>query len=174
MHLALLAAFASGLLLWTLLEYVLHRFGGHLGWFGRAIQGEHLSHHARPATFSPAIKKLALAIPVLTVIGACIALGAGPVAGAAVASGTGVGWLGYEALHRLLHVRGPLNRYGQWARRHHLHHHFGSPKVNHGVSTPLWDWAFGTLEPVDVVVVPRRHRDAFPWVARGFPGFVIG
>ena len=34
--------------------------------------------------------------------------------------------------------------YGRWARRHHLHHHFASPKKNHGVTSPLWDWVFRT------------------------------
>jgi len=32
--------------------------------------------------------------------------------------------------------------------RHHLKHHFASDKTNFGVSSPLWDWVFGTLHRV--------------------------
>ena len=34
--------------------------------------------------------------------------------------------------------------------------------MNHGVTTPLWDWVFGTLEVPDRVLVPRRN--ALPWM----------
>ena len=28
--------------------------------------------------------------------------------------------------------------------------------ANHGVTVPVWDWAFGTYEPASTVRVPRR------------------
>jgi sterol desaturase/sphingolipid hydroxylase (fatty acid hydroxylase superfamily) len=148
---------------WTLLEYVIHRFGGHERRLGRAISDEHLAHHARPHTFSTWAKKIALAAPLLVTLGVVVAVVAGVAPGTGVALGTGATWLGYELLHRLVHVRAPRNAWGAWARRHHLHHHF-HPRVNHGVTTPLWDWVFGTLEHPDVVIVPVRQAYAFPWL----------
>jgi len=66
-------------------------------------------------------------------------------------------YLGYEWLHRRIHSARPLNRYGRWARKHHLHHHFNTPAGNHGVTVDLWDRVFGTLAPAETVRVPRRH-----------------
>ena len=33
--------------------------------------------------------------------------------------------------------------------------------ANHGVTSPLWDRVFGTLEVPDVIRVPRRHAMAW-------------
>ena len=50
----------------------------------------------------------------------------------------------YEVIHRRIHTHAPLNAWGEWARRHHLVHHHVAPKLNHGVTTSLWDHVFGT------------------------------
>jgi len=158
------AAFVAGASLWTLLEYIIHRFGGHERRLGESVSREHLMHHARPDQFSTTAKKLALAVPVLTVLFALVTLVADAGIAAALTAGTGVCWTSYEMLHRATHVRGPTNVYGTWARRHHLAHHFGNPRMNHGVTTPLWDIVFGTYARPDVINVPRRHVHAFPWL----------
>lgn len=158
--------FVSGLVLWTLLEYVLHRFVGHASRFGRAgrlFRKQHLLHHATPDYFTSLPRKLALAIPVLGTI-AIVGLLLFGASGLALMVGTAAGWIFYERLHRATHVRGPRNAYGAWARRHHLHHHFQAPHANHGVTTPLWDWVFGTLERPRTIAVPRRHVRCFAWL----------
>jgi sterol desaturase/sphingolipid hydroxylase (fatty acid hydroxylase superfamily) len=157
------ASALGGVLVWTLLEYVLHRFGGHDGRFGNAIRREHLGHHARPDTFSTTGKKLLLAVPVLATLFVVVLAGAGVVVATGLTTGTTGAWLGYERLHRLVHVRAPRNAWGAWARRHHLFHHF-NPRVNHGVTTPLWDWVFGTLARPGIVPVPKKAARAFPWL----------
>jgi len=53
-------------------------------------------------------------------------------------------------------MRGPANRYGRWASRSHMHHHFGAPMSNFGVTSWFWDMAFGTYDDPGVVTVPRR------------------
>lgn len=155
--------FAAGLVLWTLLEYFLHRFAGHTKKLGKRIRREHLAHHATPDYFTSFLKKVALAVPVLGGIAGLSMLLLGP-AGLAVAVGTATGWTLYERLHRATHVRGPRNRYGEWARRHHLHHHFENANTNHGVTSPVWDFVFGTLERPVTVRVPRRHAHCFAWL----------
>jgi sterol desaturase/sphingolipid hydroxylase (fatty acid hydroxylase superfamily) len=155
--------FAAGVVVWTLLEYGLHRFAMHGRALGTLVRKEHLAHHATPNYFTSLARKLALAVPVLGGLGALGALVFGP-SGLALALGTTAGWVFYEQLHRATHVRGPRNAYGEWARRHHLHHHFQNAEANHGVTSPIWDWVFGTLERPATIAVPRRHVHCFAWL----------
>ena len=62
----------------------------------------------------------------------------------------------YEVAHRRTHTHPPRGRYGRWARRSHMHHHFGAPMRNFGVTSPLWDRVFCTYDEPGVVTVPRR------------------
>ncbi|HQD13549.1 MAG TPA: sterol desaturase family protein, partial [Chitinophagales bacterium] len=62
----------------------------------------------------------------------------------------------YEYTHRVFHIREPLIRYGLKMRKHHFYHHFGNPKLNHGVTTAFWDRVFGTYTKPDVVKVPNK------------------
>lgn len=150
-----LSGFVLGALGWTLAEYVLHRFDGH-GMKGRtAFSREHLAHHKDPSYFAPWALKWMLAVPVVGGLSLVLVPLLG-VVGITAAVGFTAGWLGYEWLHRRLHTHGPLNGYGAWARRHHFHHHFNDARTNHGVTSPVWDWLFGTLAETDVVRVPRR------------------
>lgn len=163
---------AAGLLAWTFLEYVLHDFVGHRPKGRNQASKEHLLHHARTDYFTSWPKKMALAVPVL---GSTLALGTwllGPVVGVSFTAGIAAGWVAYEQVHRSLHVRAPRGRYGRWARRHHFHHHFSNPRRNHGVTTPLWDWVFGTLDRPSVVRVPRKHAPRLPWLLQEGTGQV--
>lgn len=157
-------AFVLGLLLWTFLEYVLHRWAFHERVLGAKVAREHLEHHAKVDYFAPLSVKLALAVPI---VGAIFTLGL-LVTAATFASGLVIGvltgWIVYEVIHRRIHVAAPLNAYGRWARKHHLSHHFGNAKLNHGVSSPIWDHVFGTYAPDATVLVPRRHAAKFPWL----------
>jgi sterol desaturase/sphingolipid hydroxylase (fatty acid hydroxylase superfamily) len=150
------AAGLVGAVSWTLTEYLLHRFAMHV-LRGRGLASrEHLTHHADVTYFSPMSKKLAsaagttaIAFPLTTAIG-----------GRRWATAFTAGLLGayglYEVAHRRLHTHPPRTRYGRWARRHHLHHHFGAPMRNFGVTSPVWDHLFGTNDAVHTVAVPRR------------------
>ncbi len=70
----------------------------------------------------------------------------------------------YEVLHRRSHTHAPIGPYGRWMRRHHFYHHFGNPKHNHGVTSPIWDVVFRTHtwnrpEPVRI-----PHQMAMMWL----------
>jgi sterol desaturase/sphingolipid hydroxylase (fatty acid hydroxylase superfamily) len=159
-----MTAFLAGLGLWTLLEYLLHRFVFHDRVLGRAAAAGHLEHHAKVDWFVPWPHKLALAVVILAALSVVTVPLAGLGAGIALAAGIVTGWLAYEALHRAIHVRAPRTAYGRWARRHHLHHHFVDPAANHGVSSPIWDLVFGTFRRVDTVRVPPRQAGKLPWL----------
>ena len=56
-----------------------------------------------------------------------------------------VGYLGYDYIHYATHhfrMRHPLL---QFLKRYHMQHHFSGEKARYGVSSPLWDWVFGTM-----------------------------
>lgn len=156
----------GGIALWTLLEYAIHRFVFHHRALGRAAARDHIQHHAAVDFFAPALRKVAIAVPVLAGICALASLPLGLALGTSVPLGVAIGWVVYEVIHRRIHTSAPLGRYGAWARRHHLLHHFGRADSNHGVTTPIWDLAFGTLAERQTVRVPRRHASKLPWLVR--------
>ena len=163
--LALVVAVAVGAQLWFLAEYLLHRFAMH-HLRGRGIMSrEHLEHHVRAGWRFDRIMLLSWAGMLLVGVALWMPLGwwaFGPAFGAALALGWAVGYFAYEYQHAVAHLRPPASRYGRWVRKHHFHHHFGHPMANQGVSLPIWDLAFGTLERPDRVRVPRRL--AQPWM----------
>ena len=151
-----------GAILWTFAEYVIHRFDGH-GMKGKTpFSREHLAHHADPSYFASSWKKLGVA----TLVGLGLSTATGTLFGWSFGLGFTTGFLvmygAYEVVHRRIHTHAPLNAYGRWARRHHLLHHHGNPRLNHGVTSPFWDWVFGTLQVADGVVgVPVRRAPSW-------------
>lgn len=156
-----LGAALAGALTWTLSEYCLHRGLGHVKGAKNPFSVEHLHHHADLMYFAPTSKKLLAGGLVLAVTTPGLVALWGSV-GFAAALGFTVMYGTYEYVHRRLHTHAPKTRYGRWARRHHLHHHFSRPQLNHGVSWPLWDYVFRTLDVPKVVKVPRKM--ALPWM----------
>jgi sterol desaturase/sphingolipid hydroxylase (fatty acid hydroxylase superfamily) len=126
---------------------------------------EHLEHHVHSSWSFSVTHLMSWAGMLLVGFGAWMPLAwwlAGPIAGVSVAIGWAVGYFFYEYQHAMAHLRPPAGRYGTWLRRHHFHHHFGHPMANHGVTTAVWDRAFGTLQEPEQVRVPRRL--ALPWL----------
>ncbi len=160
-----LVAFLAGWFLWTLGEYVLHRFAMH-ELHGKGIMSrEHLEHHVHSSWNFGSTLLLAWLGVVLVGFGLWTPIGwlvGGPVVGLALGAGWIVGYFTYEYQHAVAHRRPPTGRYSTWLRRHHFHHHFGHPMANHGVSVPWWDKVFGTYEAPGQVRVPRRL--ALPWL----------
>jgi len=149
-------AVAVGAVSWTAAEYGLHRFAMH-EMRGRGLPSvEHLKHHADVSYFSPASKKVASAAGTSAVAYPVARAVAGRRWAMAFTAGMIVTYFGYEVAHRRTHTHPPGGRYGRWARRSHLHHHFGAPMRNFGVTTPVWDRVFGTYDEPGVVTVPRR------------------
>ncbi|MGH9083927.1 MAG: sterol desaturase family protein [Acidimicrobiales bacterium] len=164
--LATLSLLALGAALWSLGEYVMHRFAMHeLRGKGLASR-EHLRHHAERDSI---LESWYFAWPGVLAAGYGFAsLGealVGPVGYA-----LGVGWVAaygfYDWIHWRAHRRPIAHPYERWVRRHHFHHHFGHPMANHGVTSPIWDIVFGTYERVDGPLrVPRRL--AMVWLTDG-------
>ncbi|TVQ96717.1 MAG: hypothetical protein EA398_15590 [Deltaproteobacteria bacterium] len=160
---AIPVAFFLGALTWSLLEYCIHRWLGHDARLRpNFFEEEHTRHHAHGDYFAPAWKKGSAAVLAFaaTLVPAVLLVGVAP--GLAYAAGLAGFYLFYEVVHRRAHTHAGFGAYGRWVRRHHFWHHFGDPRVNHGVTSPLWDIAFGTLRKPGVIVVPVKL--AMPWL----------
>jgi sterol desaturase/sphingolipid hydroxylase (fatty acid hydroxylase superfamily) len=149
---------ASGVLFWTFLEYIIHRFLGHQKKGKNVIRKEHQRHHAEVHYFAPMYKKLLLAIVVLAVTTVLVGVLMSFKDGFLFSIGFATMYFIYEVTHRRFHVKAPIIRYGLRMRKHHFYHHFGSPNNNHGVTTAFWDRIFGTYKKVDKVRVPKQMK----------------
>ena len=162
---AVTGALLFGAAVWTLAEYVLHRFAMH-HLHGKGIMSrEHLEHHV-PSQWHFDVNHILSWTGMLLVgfggFAPLVAwLSSWPL-GVAVAIGWALGYFHYEARHALAHLKNPTTTYTRWVARHHFHHHFGHPMANHGVSVSWWDHVFGTYERPVQVRVPRRL--ALPWM----------
>jgi dihydroceramide fatty acyl 2-hydroxylase len=140
---------AIGVGAWTLVEYLLHRFLFHLepdesSEFQRDAHFLiHGIHHDYPwdgdrlvfPPFAAAVTALGLWFPLHFVFGGHFFAGFG---------GVVIGYVWYDLTHYYLHHGKPTTRLGRWLRRYHLVHHFSTPHVRYGITTPLWDLVFGT------------------------------
>lgn len=160
---AIVVAAVCGVVTWTWIEYVLHRWGGHDRRFRRTAFGrEHSRHHAEGDYFAPTWKKAIAAAAVTAVLCplAIMAVGVGP--GAAYVAAL-IGFYGvYEWLHRRDHTHAGFGPYGRWLRRHHFRHHLVDARTNFGVTSPVWDVVFGTYRAPGRIVVPERLT--MPWL----------
>lgn len=149
--------FLMGAFTWSFLEYVIHRWLGHDRRFKKGIFAkEHIRHHIEGDYFAPSWKKALFGLSIAAVAAPIAALLLGPGPGLGYVAGLLLFYAAYEVLHRREHTSAGIGPYARWARRHHFHHHFENGKVNHGVTSPLWDIVFGTYERPQVIHVPRR------------------
>lgn len=137
-----------GWVIWTLLEYLLHRFGFHEK-PGKPLAQKydiHWIHHREPHDPSHIVTSLRLTLPVAALLGGIFwVVGQGsPLVGAAY-GGLGIGYLLYETLHLYMHMQPvPPFRFLRKLWQHHYWHHFRTPDKYYGVTVRWWDWVFGT------------------------------
>lgn len=138
-----LAAFLAGALLWTAIEYALHRWVLHRM---EPFKGLHAAHHANPSAFigTPTWFSAAMFLAVW----AALAAEAPRAVAGGLCAGLMLGYLAYALLHDALHHR--RARPGGWLHRaklRHAHHHRPGARTDFGVSTGLWDQLFATATP---------------------------
>jgi sterol desaturase/sphingolipid hydroxylase (fatty acid hydroxylase superfamily) len=146
-------AFLVGVFVWTLVEYLLHRFVFHFrprkAWQERLSFLFHGVHHAQPRSKTRLVMPPAVSIPLALAFYGLYTLVVGTVLGAPhwvapLFSGFVTGYLGYDMFHYAMHHL-PMRRGAwHWLRRNHMYHHAQTPNLRFGVSSPLWDIVFGT------------------------------
>ena len=139
----------AGFLLWSLLEYGLHRFVFHMDVASPPIRtfihSLHIHHHDAPQDPDRIFVRPAYSIPASALLLGAFYLA---LSSLSLASGLVVGlWLGflyYELVHYRVHVSAASGLLLGYQRRRHFHHHFVEPRSCFGVTSPLWDRVFGT------------------------------
>jgi len=139
--------FTSGLLVFTLVEYLMHRFLYHLpGVYeeGKIAYALHGIHHKFPRD-----KKLLVMPPILSITLASIVLGINYLIfsknGFAFTGGFLFGYAAYLSVHYIVHAfKPPKNFFKELWVNHSIHHYQNDDKA-FGVSSPLWDYVFGTM-----------------------------
>lgn len=144
------ALFVAGLLTWGLYEYATHRWVLHrepkAEGFNLPGNLTHLRHHADPNSLQRLNVQLNESIPVCVVYYLLAwALTGSWQAATHLFTGLIAGYFFYEYLDFQAHhgtSRGRLTRY---FRKYHLQHHHYDATVRFGVTSPLFDYIFGTF-----------------------------
>lgn len=145
---AVFGIFAGGVFLWTLVEYLLHQFAFHyhpkseLG--KRIIWIFHGVHHDYPSDPLRLVMPPIVSLPLAALFYGAFWLAVGERFAPSLMAGFTLGYLIYDISHYAIHHFNLKGAYFGWIREHHMRHHFSDPTRGFGVSSPLWDIAFGT------------------------------
>ncbi|CAD2222961.1 Fatty acid hydroxylase family protein [Angomonas deanei] len=146
---------AAGVLLWTFMEYFIHRYPFH---FERALPPHimefplckwlhlllHGIHHIIPMdpdrlVFPPALFVVASFLIYnfygFLFTGSFLDI---------LASGVVFGYVCYDVIHYLIHHIDPKDFYLKDLKKYHHAHHFVDDRLGYGISSKLWDLVFGT------------------------------
>ena len=146
---------ALGLFAWTLAEYLLHRFIFHLP--AQSVAGERFIYILHGLHHADAVDPTRLVLPPFPAVCFSVVLYAifyallGAVHVAPFFGGFLVGYLCYDYIHYSVHHFTPRTKIGKMLKQSHMTHHFVSPNARWGVSSPLWDYVFGTLEAAEQI-----------------------
>jgi sterol desaturase/sphingolipid hydroxylase (fatty acid hydroxylase superfamily) len=161
--------FLVGLLIWTFLEYLLHRFAFHAPdevmkktheisaslELDQPVIPElpslrhviyfifHGVHHEYPSDTRRLVMPPIASLPMGLVAWFIFSWIFG---GAAIPAFAGllVGYLVYDTTHFVVHHKSVPTAFGKLIKKAHMRHHFLDPDENYGVSSPLWDIVFRT------------------------------
>ncbi|MCC6806823.1 MAG: sterol desaturase family protein [Deltaproteobacteria bacterium] len=138
----------AGVIFWTFLEYLLHRFVFHFEPRGKMQEDMsfliHGIHHDYPWDADRLVMPPAVSLLIGALLYFPVLFAAGPVYFGAAYAGVAIGYVWYDLAHYAFHHWKPRTRLGRYLRSYHLIHHFKTPTLRYGVSTPLWDYVFGT------------------------------
>jgi sterol desaturase/sphingolipid hydroxylase (fatty acid hydroxylase superfamily) len=137
-----------GLAVWTLTEYILHRFVFHFnppGKIGARIHFIfHGVHHDYPNDTKRLVMPPSVSIPLAALFFLLFQAIFGSVLVAPFFIGFIAGYLFYDISHYAIHH---FNMHGKiWLaiKNHHMRHHYQDPQKGYGVSSPFWDVIFRT------------------------------
>ncbi len=158
-------AFAIGIISWPFLEYILHRFLGHVLKVNTLFKKEHTRHHVETNYFAPLLYKIAASIPICASTMTLVTL---ITSDWKIALCYTIGFISmytvYEWVHWSFHACAPRTKLGLRLRKHHFAHHFHNPKMNHGVTTTIIDRLAGTYVEVETIKVPKNIM--LPWLLK--------
>ena len=130
--LPVLAIGLAGVFTWSLTEYCLHRFLFHG------------NHHEDPKDKTRLVMPPAGAIPIMAVLYLLFGLIIPQPWIQPFCAGFIIGYLVYDYIHYSTHHFPMRNKLAKYLKHYHLKHHYSGEGGRYGVSSPLWDWVFGS------------------------------
>jgi len=145
--LLVVALFFVGVLIWTLLEYVIHRQIFHYQPttpVGKKLHFiVHGVHHDYPNDAKRLVMPPVISIPLAIIFYVLFLLLFGKGA-PAIWAGLVAGYVCYDSIHYAIHHFPMQSRLLNRLKQHHLRHHFHNDQAGYGVSSPFWDYVFRT------------------------------
>ncbi|XP_012860612.2 fatty acid 2-hydroxylase [Echinops telfairi] len=143
-----------GMLFWTILEYLIHRFLFHM----KPPSDSHYlimlhfmlhgQHHKAPFDGSRLVFPPAPASLVIAFFYMLVRLLLPEAVGGTVFSGGLLGYVIYDMMHYYLHFGSPHKGSLLYnLKTYHVKHHFSHQKSGFGITSKLWDYLFHTLVP---------------------------
>lgn len=146
--LMILAYFALGIFVWSLTEYLLHRFFFHIPQTNRVFKAiyfySHGIHHDAPNDATRLVMPPSASVP-LAILFYFLFEAVGGAYYLPLFAGFITAYMAYDFIHFSTHF---FNFKSAWFRKikeNHMRHHFLTNKYNLGLSTPLWDYVFFTI-----------------------------
>ena len=144
----------AGLVIWTFTEYTLHRFVFHFPpkneWQTRLAFLFHGIHHAQPQSKTRLVMPPVVSIPLAGLFFLLFRLIFG-FSGAqsdflvyGLFAAFMIGYLSYDMIHYATHHFKLRSKWLKYIKLYHMQHHYKTPNMRFGVSSPLWDIVFGT------------------------------
>jgi len=137
-----------GLFIWTITEYLLHRFVFHWelkGEIGARIHFIfHGVHHDYPSDSRRLVMPPSVSIPLAALFYFLFKFLIGDVSVLPFFAGFLIGYLFYDISHYAIHHFNMHSKFWLAIKNHHIKHHYQDPDKGYGVSSPIWDYVFRT------------------------------
>lgn len=146
--LTIIGLFIFGLFIWTITEYILHRFVFHFkpkGQLGAKIHFIfHGVHHDYPSDSRRLVMPPSVSIPLAVLFFFLFKYLIGAIYVYPFFAGFLVGYLFYDITHYAIHHFNMHSKFWLEIKNHHMRHHYLDSSKGFGVSTPIWDMIIGT------------------------------
>ena len=147
---AVVSLFFGGWLFFTFVEYHAHKRLYHLEPTSEARKELSYKLHGIHHDFPKDKQRLAMP-PIMSIILATTILGIFRLFlskyAFATAAGFFVGYAAYLIVHYIVHIFHAPNNFLKALWTNHAIHHYQNDKIMFGVSSPLWDYVYGSLPP---------------------------
>lgn len=138
----------GGLFVWTITEYILHRFLFHYKPSSKIGQRIHFIfhgvHHDYPNDAKRLVMAPAVSVPLAILFYYLFKALVGEAYVAPFFTGFVIGYLIYDMTHYAIHHFQFKNAFWQQIKKHHMVHHYVDDDNGYGVSSKFWDIIFRT------------------------------
>jgi sterol desaturase/sphingolipid hydroxylase (fatty acid hydroxylase superfamily) len=137
-----------GLFIWTLTEYIMHRFVFHFypksEWGKRIHFIFHGVHHDYPNDAKRLVMPPSASVPLALAFYLLFKYTLAPALLDGFFAGFIVGYLFYDMTHYMLHHAQFKNAFWKKLKQQHMLHHYDDSTKKYGVTSDMWDKVFGT------------------------------